>query len=86
MNLLSTLLSLSFICFILTEAVLFHKSTVCRQKTWQMGVESITRTVLTAPAPKEHLMVPGCDSMLIRTAQDVRWKTNKLHLELRGKL
>ncbi|HXH74792.1 MAG TPA: hypothetical protein VNJ08_07485 [Bacteriovoracaceae bacterium] len=86
MNILSTLTAMAFICFILTEAVLFHQSTVCRQKTWQMGVESITRTLLTNRAPSEHFMVPGCKTMLIRTAQNVRWKANKLHLELRGKL
>lgn len=86
MKILTVLLAISFLTTIFTRAVLFYRSTVCRQKVWQEGFVSITRSLLTDPKETETVWISGCGPIIVRKGQEVRSGQTRLSLNLPGKL
>ena len=92
MNILAWMLSLSILIYLLAQAVVFHKATVCRQEAWLKGTEMRTRALLSN-APKEdkdwHL---GCKLLFKREKSAITWKKlpfleeRDFTLDLEGKL
>jgi hypothetical protein len=76
MNLISWVLTLSFIVGACYEAVLFYQGTVCRQTAWLKSTEIVTRAKMTSPQEKEVLYYPKCQLNVIRAGNLVRWRTS----------
>jgi hypothetical protein len=74
MNFVSWLLALSILVIVFIESIYFHQATVCRQLAWKMGVESITRTLLTDFKAQEQSFHSDCKILLVRSQQKVKWQ------------
>lgn len=85
MKILTVLLAIGLMTTIFTRAVLFHRSTICRQKVWQEGFVSITRSLLTGPKSTETILISGCGT-ISRKGQEIRNGQAMLSLSLPGKL
>lgn len=92
MIIFSWLLSIALMTFIMIEALLFHKASVCRQDAWLKGTLLMTRTLLHSPASSEKLINPSCRLLVSRSDKEVHWqrlpslKKHTFTLELKGKL
>ena len=76
MNLISWLLTFSFLIIVGYEAFEFHQRSVCRQESWLRHTERITASTLTHPKLSSALPM----SCLMRKAR------GELNMPLKGKL
>jgi hypothetical protein len=74
MNILAWLMSLSFLIYLMIQAVDFHKSTVCRQEAWLKSVELKTHSLLYQPKPYERDWHLGCRIHLYRSQESISWQ------------
>lgn len=92
MNFVSWILGFMGIVLLLTQAVAFHKATVCRQKAWLKSTELRTRALLSSSHDREKGLVPSCKIILLRTKDQISWqklptpKTHLFNLKLTGQL
>lgn len=92
MNQLGWLLGLMILVLLLTQAVTFHKATVCRQKAWLKSTELRTRALLSSSPAREKALVLSCKTMVARTNEQIIWqklptpKTHQYNLKLTGQL
>lgn len=92
MNLLAWLIGLSSTFLVLTQAVAFHRATVCRQKIWSKSFESLSRSFLKDAETKETRILPSCLALIKREEGTVTWRkgiklsTHKFQIEIQGKL
>jgi hypothetical protein len=76
MNLISWVLTLSFIVGACFEAVLFYQGTVCRQTAWLKSTEMVTRAKMTSSPLKKVLYYPKCQLNVIKVGNHVKWRTS----------
>lgn len=74
MNLIAIILSLSTFMMVLTQAVTFHKATVCRQRAWLKSTELLTRKTLSAPPEKDQLWDFNCKLIVRRDQEKISWQ------------
>lgn len=92
MNLLAWLIGLSSTFLILSQAVAFHRATVCRQKIWAKSFESLSRSFLKDSEKKETRYLPSCLALIQREERAVNWRqglevsTHKFEMEIQGNL
>ncbi len=92
MNLLAWLIGLSSTFLILSQAVAFHRATVCRQQIWSKSFESLTRSLLKEAQDKEIRFLPTCLALIKREESVVTWRkelelsSHKFEMEIQGKL
>lgn len=92
MNLLAWLIGLSTTFLILSQAVAFHRATVCRQKIWSKSFESLSRSLLKDSEEKETRFLPSCQTLIKRQKNVVTWRKgidlsiHKFEMEIKGKL
>ncbi len=92
MNILAWVLSLCLLLFIMLEAVVLHKTTVCRQKAWLASFNLYVKTTLNQTKPFERSFQPGCRLYVLREHEQVTWqrlpgmKKHSFKLNLNGKL
>lgn len=92
MNILVWALTLSTLLTIITQAVTFHRVTVCRQIAWLSSTKLITRKTLTNTRPQEREWHVGCRQLVESKEKGVSWKTypgfirHNFSVRLEGKL
>jgi len=92
MNLLAWIISLSILILLMTEAVDFHKATLCRQKAWLKSTELVTGRLLHNTPEQEQAFHPGCKISFFRNKEMVSWrrlptpKSHQFQLKLDGRL
>ena len=90
MNILAWLLALVMLVILMTQAVAFHRVTVCRQEAWLKGVELSTMTLLYESTDRDQAIIPSCGIYLSRKGQRVSWrrlpsfKSHQFILQLKG--
>jgi hypothetical protein len=92
MNLLAWLIGLSSTFLILSQAVAFHRATVCRQKIWGKSFESLSRSFLKDSEKNETRFLPSCQARVKREEGVVTWRKDlefsfhKFEMDIKGKL
>lgn len=92
MNTLAWMMSLGILIFLLAEAVVFHKATVCRQEAWLKGTEMRTRALLSDAPEEDKDWHVGCKLFLKRKKEIITWRKlpsilkKEFVLELEGTL
>lgn len=92
MNILTWSLSVALVIALMSQAISFHKSTVCRQEAWLKSIELKTNALLSKPASREHKLIPKCKIHVIRNYSNITWnyppslKNIVFNLDLQGNL
>ena len=74
MNFVAWPLGLGLLVIILSQAVVFHKATVCRQEAWLKSTELVTNGLISNPAPIKREWHLECRLHLIREHNSVSWQ------------
>lgn len=86
MNLLGWIFGIGILLLLLAQAVVFHKSTVCRQKAWAKSFEVYSRSLIKSASSSEVQFIPHCQILVHRRGSLVRWNQNSFEMELKGSL